>query len=340
MRRAIFLLLAILIACTPVTTPPVQESLCKTPYFEWKKGECCLDKNSNQICDNEERIEPVQISESKPIEQNEASAPQSDQPEAAPIIETSKTQLQELLEKAPTNYKYGIKDATVIVVGNLRRIITPLETKTDRPMIFDKNGKVLYIPYGDISAKWWADHKQLAAPTGVDASTKKLPAYFEIRLTGNKLADQANLPKDEKGQLLVNKLLLDAYYDSPGPVEFIEAYKSEPLLKTDTTARQIATTRTQSKLSLYYQSKDVPDKVLAFRIDANTQLPLLIEELNQQDIVTKKYEYIFDKSVEEDQVNFPKEYIIVTEYDAQKYEKFLKEQGKSGGETYNINIYV
>ncbi|MBU4502921.1 MAG: trypsin-like peptidase domain-containing protein, partial [Nanoarchaeota archaeon] len=31
-----------------------KEPLCKTPYFEYKTGECCLDKDSNQICDKDE----------------------------------------------------------------------------------------------------------------------------------------------------------------------------------------------------------------------------------------------------------------------------------------------
>ena len=34
---------------------PSAEKLCKTPYFEFKKGECCLDSNANSICDNDEK---------------------------------------------------------------------------------------------------------------------------------------------------------------------------------------------------------------------------------------------------------------------------------------------
>ena len=33
------------------------KSVCKTPYFEFKKGDCCLDKNSNSICDADEKEE-------------------------------------------------------------------------------------------------------------------------------------------------------------------------------------------------------------------------------------------------------------------------------------------
>jgi len=35
-----------------------QEPICKSPYIEYKIGECCLDQNYNSICDNDE---PQQI---------------------------------------------------------------------------------------------------------------------------------------------------------------------------------------------------------------------------------------------------------------------------------------
>ena len=31
------------------------ESVCKSPYFEFKVGECCLDQNANSICDSDEK---------------------------------------------------------------------------------------------------------------------------------------------------------------------------------------------------------------------------------------------------------------------------------------------
>lgn len=39
----------------PVKEPIKEEqALCNPPYFEFKKGECCLDVNSNKVCDNDE----------------------------------------------------------------------------------------------------------------------------------------------------------------------------------------------------------------------------------------------------------------------------------------------
>ena len=34
-----------------------KEPLCNSPYFEYKTGECCLDQDSNKICDNDEKQE-------------------------------------------------------------------------------------------------------------------------------------------------------------------------------------------------------------------------------------------------------------------------------------------
>lgn len=49
----LFVLSVMIIGCA-------QEQLCKAPYIEYKIGECCLDTNSNNICDNDETV-PVEI---------------------------------------------------------------------------------------------------------------------------------------------------------------------------------------------------------------------------------------------------------------------------------------
>ena len=35
----------------------VTEVTCSSPYFEYKTGECCLDKDSNRVCDTDEKSE-------------------------------------------------------------------------------------------------------------------------------------------------------------------------------------------------------------------------------------------------------------------------------------------
>ena len=44
---------------TEKATGSAVASVCNSPYFEFKAGECCLDKNTNSICDSDETIEEV-----------------------------------------------------------------------------------------------------------------------------------------------------------------------------------------------------------------------------------------------------------------------------------------
>ncbi|MDD5111034.1 MAG: hypothetical protein PHG85_00645 [Candidatus Altiarchaeota archaeon] len=39
---------------TKKTSPTTNEPFCPQPYIEYKRGECCLDSNSNRICDKDE----------------------------------------------------------------------------------------------------------------------------------------------------------------------------------------------------------------------------------------------------------------------------------------------
>ncbi|MFH1331863.1 MAG: hypothetical protein ABIH63_01095 [archaeon] len=57
MRWFIPLLVFVFVAGCSTPQPPLIEEvsiLCGPPYFEFKDGECCLDENSNQVCDVDE----------------------------------------------------------------------------------------------------------------------------------------------------------------------------------------------------------------------------------------------------------------------------------------------
>ncbi|MBD3260085.1 MAG: hypothetical protein GF334_00100 [Candidatus Altiarchaeales archaeon] len=47
-----FLVLLLFLGCVKPS------SVCNKPYFEYKKGECCLDENNNKVCDKDETINP------------------------------------------------------------------------------------------------------------------------------------------------------------------------------------------------------------------------------------------------------------------------------------------
>src|SRR3989344_2747199 len=48
-----------------------EESLCKLPYIEFKKGECCLDQDRDRVCDNDQV--KTQVVEEKELIIKEAS---------------------------------------------------------------------------------------------------------------------------------------------------------------------------------------------------------------------------------------------------------------------------
>jgi len=53
----ILLATILLISCTP------QQPFCKNPYIEFQTGQCCLDANSNSICDRDEEVEEKIVKE-------------------------------------------------------------------------------------------------------------------------------------------------------------------------------------------------------------------------------------------------------------------------------------
>jgi len=68
------------------------DTLCKAPYYEWKTGECCVDSNQNQICDNDEKTVEKEVTE-PPVQTDKKTT--TTKQESTPQINT-----QDMLEKA------------------------------------------------------------------------------------------------------------------------------------------------------------------------------------------------------------------------------------------------
>ncbi|HLC32577.1 MAG TPA: trypsin-like peptidase domain-containing protein [Candidatus Nanoarchaeia archaeon] len=73
----ICILLFFLVGCAQSQKPATEinsanptDALCKSPYYEWKTGDCCLDQNANQICDTDEKT--IQTAEMKSEESQTA----------------------------------------------------------------------------------------------------------------------------------------------------------------------------------------------------------------------------------------------------------------------------
>ncbi len=74
-----------------------ESSFCKKPYFEFRKGECCLDNNDNSICDSDEvKEEPKE--EIKEVKE---------EPKVEEAIEEPKITEPDLLEEATYNLTIG-----------------------------------------------------------------------------------------------------------------------------------------------------------------------------------------------------------------------------------------
>lgn len=63
MKRTILFTILISIILISGAGCEKKESVCKTPYFEYKTGECCLDSNDNKICDNDKSVATEKQSE-------------------------------------------------------------------------------------------------------------------------------------------------------------------------------------------------------------------------------------------------------------------------------------
>ena len=63
---AVFLSMIFIAGCSSGSVIKDFSNVCNGHYFEYKKGDCCLDTNNNQVCDNDEnlKIEPGSV---KPV---------------------------------------------------------------------------------------------------------------------------------------------------------------------------------------------------------------------------------------------------------------------------------
>lgn len=76
MKKAFYLLLLTMIVLTgcsssedKTTGSAVKQTICNTPYFEYKAGECCLDQNTNSICDTDETTPAPEVVAETPKEE-------------------------------------------------------------------------------------------------------------------------------------------------------------------------------------------------------------------------------------------------------------------------------
>lgn len=97
-RMIIFAFLVISILVLFGCAEKEEGSVCNKPYFEYMKGQCCLDSNNNQICDTDE----IQ-KEEKVTEEGSEKDKQIEKPEAGDVV----TDAMRKVVKIKTNYVQG-----------------------------------------------------------------------------------------------------------------------------------------------------------------------------------------------------------------------------------------
>lgn len=66
MKTILATILAITILLSACSVHPAQDTTCRGKYLEYKAGECCLDANSNNICDTDETPTQEEVTASEP----------------------------------------------------------------------------------------------------------------------------------------------------------------------------------------------------------------------------------------------------------------------------------
>lgn len=113
--RYIFVIFILLAACTQVAEP---EPFCTAPYIEWSPGRCCLDADSNGICDVDESQTVVE-----PLE---------------PVMEEPEQMMESLLADIPDDYVFhNPETGIVIVVGDKRKVVMEAVTSGSTGIYWD-----------------------------------------------------------------------------------------------------------------------------------------------------------------------------------------------------------
>ncbi|MDP6642246.1 MAG: hypothetical protein QGF74_02630 [Candidatus Nanoarchaeia archaeon] len=134
----LFLLSLLFISACVKETVIKESSFCKDPYFEYKEGECCLDKSNNSICDKDEiKVQETLVLEELEVEEIIVEEPEVEEEIQEPVLETEK------LEEG--NYQLSIGDT--IKFNNVEIKLISLDVGENLNAVFDVGGKLTTI-YG------------------------------------------------------------------------------------------------------------------------------------------------------------------------------------------------
>jgi len=135
----LFLLSLLFISACVKETVIKESSFCKSPYFEYKEGECCLDEGNNSICDKDE----VKVQETLVLEE------EIKEPE--PIVEEQEIEVEEEVKEPEldvgvvdeTTYQLSVGDT--VKFNDVEIKLISLDIGENLNAIFDVGGKITTI---------------------------------------------------------------------------------------------------------------------------------------------------------------------------------------------------
>ena len=324
---AIFLLI-LATACIEIQQDESEDGLCKPPYIEFKEGECCLDKNNNQICDNDEIEEKVpekqEIVEKQEVQETEIV--QLEEEETEEIIPAKKPTgiIYELLEKVPNKYWY-----------------------------YTAHDGIGGIVYGSKRASGWVGLSRKLRLFYWDANTKEVDIFYdevaEARLLKIKDEDSKSRSRETFLAFIKQNITGDNYPKSP--VDWMHEYADKTPIKVETNEQMLQADSIPytSNLRLYFQEDD--DIVTIMKFDKMHNVPLQVEKKFKEATI-EHYNCRFDTfdrdldfaairtEITEDRVTLPENHIFITTEEAEEIMQDLSDTGINAVNPYERVRYV
>lgn len=269
----------------------VEQPTCKTPYIEFKVGECCLDTNNNAVCDTDETTEE-QAEPEETLTENTTT-------NLTAITQTNDDSnlIKQMLETAPKGYVFRIAKGSVvypITVLNEKRSIGEYLDYADNAY-WDTTSPNLLLYAGEIPEQWWCRKKNIPCEETKIGSGKYYPAFFNLELTRDKNKDRNLIPDDLKrwywwapfsSAVAVSsgepdKTLWVSFFYDKSPVEWMQEYANEEPIKVSRTKLQINSVLKQVTvdLSISFKDKKDPEKTIVFLFDPKYKIPIRVDEI-------------------------------------------------------------
>jgi hypothetical protein len=265
--------------------------------------------------------------------------------EAKPAV-PEKTIIQTLLEKTPSVYWFNDGQWDQIVYGTKRSTgeYDPYWNYIWTMYYWDVKDKIVYVQAWDISETWWVSRTGNKTKVTSTGAQKYLPSFFQLNLTWDKTRDAKLIPNEFKKYYWNTRFdwresemihILDPVY-MKSPTERMKEYEFDAPLKID--VRRIMLShmggQVMSKMSIFYKSKIPRTSTIIFHMDSKYNLPLAIDELDENGVLLKRTSYDFDVTYRKQgktnvpitpkMVELPAGYIIISVADMEAWREAIK----------------